>query len=52
MVIIQKTAARFADPLSALGIPHAQVTIGSLAEVYSMIGDIGRAWVFKNERRN
>lgn len=43
MVIIQKTAAGLADRLSALGIPHAEVKIGSLAEVYSMIGDIGRA---------
>ena len=43
MVIIQKTAAGLADRLSALGIPHAEVKIGSLAEVYSMIADIGRA---------
>jgi iron complex transport system substrate-binding protein len=43
LVIIQKTAAGLADRLSALGIPHAEVKIGSLAEVYSMIGDIGRA---------
>jgi iron complex transport system substrate-binding protein len=43
MVIIQKTAAGLADRLSALGIPHAEVKIGSLAEVYSMISDIGRA---------
>src|SRR5271156_1200377 len=32
MVIIQKTAAGLADRLSALGIPHAEVKIGSLAE--------------------
>jgi len=43
MVIIQTTAAGLADRLSALGIPHAEVKIGSLAEVYSMIADIGRA---------
>jgi iron complex transport system substrate-binding protein len=42
MVIIQKTAAGLADRLTALGIPHAEVKIGSLPEVYSMIGDIGR----------
>jgi iron complex transport system substrate-binding protein len=43
LVIIQQTAAGLADRLSALGIPHAQVKIGSLAEVYAMISDIGRA---------
>jgi iron complex transport system substrate-binding protein len=43
MVIIQKTAAGLADRLSALGIPHAEVKVGSLAEVFKMIGDIGRA---------
>jgi iron complex transport system substrate-binding protein len=43
MVIIQKTAAGLADRLSALGIPHAEVKIGSLAEVFSMIRDIGGA---------
>src|SRR5580698_2314968 len=31
LVIIQKTAAGLADRLSALGIPQATVTIGSLA---------------------
>lgn len=43
LVIIEKTAAPLADRLSALGIPYAQVTIGSLADVYSMIQDIGSA---------
>ena len=43
LVIIQKTAAALADRLSALGIPHAEVRIGSLADVYTMIKDIGRA---------
>jgi iron complex transport system substrate-binding protein len=43
MVIIQKTAAGLADRLSALGIPHVEVKVGSLAEVFTMIGDIGRA---------
>src|SRR5271170_7692935 len=43
MVIIQKTAAGLADRLSALGISHVEVKIGSLAEVYSMIRDIGGA---------
>lgn len=43
LVIIQKSAAALADRLSALGIRYAEVKIGSLAEVYSMIRDIGRA---------
>jgi iron complex transport system substrate-binding protein len=43
LVFIQKSAANLADRLDALGIKHVEVTIGSLAEVYSMIGDIGRA---------
>jgi iron complex transport system substrate-binding protein len=43
LVIIQKSAAGLADRLSALGIAHAEVKIGSLADVYSMIGEIGRA---------
>lgn len=43
MVIIERTAATLADRLSALGIPYAEVKVGSLDEVYSMILDIGRA---------
>ena len=43
LVFIQKSAANLADRLDALGIKHVEVTIGSLAEVYSMIGEIGRA---------
>jgi iron complex transport system substrate-binding protein len=43
MVVIRKSAAGLADRLSALGIPHAEVTIGSLADVYSMIHTIGAA---------
>jgi len=43
LVIIQKTAAGLADRLSALGIAHAEVKIGSLADIYSMIREIGRA---------
>src|SRR5580658_9205245 len=43
LVFIQKSAANLADRLDALGIKHAEIQIGSLAEVYSMIRDIGRA---------
>src|SRR5580658_5329321 len=43
LVFIQKSAANLADRLDALGIRHVEVKIGSLAEVYSMIRDIGRA---------
>jgi iron complex transport system substrate-binding protein len=43
LVIIQKSAAGLADRLSALGIVHAEVKIGTLADIYSMIGEIGRA---------
>jgi iron complex transport system substrate-binding protein len=43
LVFIQKSAANLADRLDALGIKHVEVKIGSLAEVYSMIRDIGRA---------
>src|SRR5580658_4061663 len=43
LVFIQKSAANLADRLDALGIKHVAVTVGSLAEVYSMIRDIGRA---------
>lgn len=41
LVIIERTAGPFADRLSALGIRYTQVNVGSLAEVYSMIQDIG-----------
>jgi iron complex transport system substrate-binding protein len=43
LVFIQKSAANLADRLDALGIKHVEVTVGSLAEVYSMIRGIGRA---------
>lgn len=43
LVIIDKTMTPLADRLSALGIRYAQVKIGSLADVYSMIQDIGLA---------
>jgi iron complex transport system substrate-binding protein len=43
LVIIQKSATALADRLSALGIAHADVKIGSLTDIYSMIGDTGRA---------
>jgi iron complex transport system substrate-binding protein len=43
LVIIQNSATSLAERLSALGIRYAQVKIGSLAEVYTMISDVGRA---------
>jgi iron complex transport system substrate-binding protein len=43
LVIIRKSAAGLADRLSALGIPHIEVTLGSLADIYSMIREIGVA---------
>ena len=43
LVIIQKNAATLADRLKALGIPYAQVKVGSLDEIYSLIIDVGRA---------
>jgi iron complex transport system substrate-binding protein len=43
LVFIQKSATNLADRLDALGIKHVEVTVGSLAEVYSMIRGIGRA---------
>jgi iron complex transport system substrate-binding protein len=43
LVFIQRSAANLADRLDALGIKHVEVTVGSLAEVYSMIREIGRA---------
>jgi iron complex transport system substrate-binding protein len=43
LVFIQTSAANLAERLDALGIKHTAVKIGSLAEVYSMIHDIGQA---------
>src|SRR5579862_5650723 len=43
LAIIQKSATALADRLSALGIQHVDVKVGSLADVYSMIHDIGYA---------
>jgi ABC-type Fe3+-hydroxamate transport system substrate-binding protein len=43
LVIIEKSATQLADRLSALGIPYEQLKIGSLADVYSMIKDVGSA---------
>ncbi len=43
LVIIQKSAVSLAERLSALGIRHAEVKVGSLADIYSMIRDIGNA---------
>lgn len=42
LVFIQDSAAGLADRLSALGIRHVGVKVGSLPEVYAMVGDIGR----------
>jgi iron complex transport system substrate-binding protein len=42
-VIIERSATTLADRLSALHIPYAEVKVGSLDDVYSMILDIGRA---------
>jgi iron complex transport system substrate-binding protein len=43
LVIIQKSAASLAERLSALDIRHVEVKVGSLADIYSMIRDIGDA---------
>jgi iron complex transport system substrate-binding protein len=43
LVIIQRSASTLPDRLSALGIRYVEVKVGSLAEVYSMIRDIGLA---------
>src|SRR5580692_7470329 len=43
LVFIQQSAANLAERLDALGIKHYSIKIGSLAEVYSMIHDIGGA---------
>jgi iron complex transport system substrate-binding protein len=43
LVLIRDTAATAATGLSALGIRYVQIKIGSLADVYSMIRDVGAA---------
>ena len=43
LVVIPSSASGLADRLSALGIHHVQIKIGSLGQVYSMIHDIGSA---------
>ena len=43
LVIIQRAANTLADRLSALGIHYLEVKVGSLAEVYSMMRDVGVA---------
>ncbi|HEY3741841.1 MAG TPA: cobalamin-binding protein [Bryobacteraceae bacterium] len=43
LVILQKPAGALAERLSALGIAHLEIQVGSLAEVYSMIRDVGVA---------
>jgi iron complex transport system substrate-binding protein len=43
LVIIQKSATSLMERLSALGIRHAEIKVGSLADIYSMIRDIGGA---------
>lgn len=43
LVIIEKSTAGLSDRLSALGIRHVGVIVGSLADIYSMIRDIGSA---------
>jgi len=43
LVILRKGASGLADRLSALGIAHAEVTLGSLSDVYAMIREVGMA---------
>ena len=43
LVIIDKSSSGLGERLSALGIRHADVKLGSLADVYTMIQDIGAA---------
>ena len=43
LVVIPDTAAGIADRLSALHIRYVRIKVGSLAEIYSMIRDIGVA---------
>jgi iron complex transport system substrate-binding protein len=43
LVIIDKSATALAERLSALDIHHVEVKLGSLADIYSMIRDIGVA---------
>jgi iron complex transport system substrate-binding protein len=43
LVLVRDTAATVATGLNALGIPYVRIKIGSLADVYSMIRDVGAA---------
>jgi iron complex transport system substrate-binding protein len=43
IVIIQNSGTTLADRLAALGIRYVEVRIGSLADVYSLIRDVGSA---------
>jgi iron complex transport system substrate-binding protein len=43
LVIIQRSAVALGERLSALGIRHAEIKVGSLADIYLMIHDIGSA---------
>ena len=43
LVIIEKSSSGLGERLSALGIRHADVKLGSLADVYEMIREIGAA---------
>jgi len=43
LVVIPETSPGFADRLSAVGIRYVQIKNGSLADVYSMIQDLGRS---------
>lgn len=43
LVVIESTATNLADRLSALGIRYTKVKVGTLADVYSMVQDIGSA---------
>jgi iron complex transport system substrate-binding protein len=51
LVIVDRSAGALAERLSALGIHHASVKLGSLADIYSMIRDIGAA-IDSPERAN
>ncbi len=42
-LVILERSTTLPDRLSALGIPYAEVKVGSLNEIYSMVVDIGRA---------
>lgn len=43
LVLIREAATATADGLKSLGIPYVQVKMGSLSDVYSMIGAVGAA---------